>query len=229
MSATFHNDWNALLQPEFQKDYYQRLRQILIREYRTRTIYPDMYDIFNAFHYTAYADVKVCIIGQDPYHGAGQAHGLSFSVRPDVAVPPSLQNIYKELHADLGCPIPDHGYLKKWTDEGVLLLNAVLTVRAGQAASHRGIGWEQFTDHVIALLNQREKPLVFILWGAFAQSKIPMITNPAHCIIKSPHPSPFSASRGFFGSRPFSACNAFLTGTGQTPVDWQIDPLGGDA
>ena len=184
-----------------------------------------MYDIFNAFHFTAYSDTKVCIIGQDPYHGRGQAHGLSFSVKPEVAVPPSLQNIYKELHDDLGCSIPSHGYLKKWTDEGVLLLNAVLTVRAGQPASHRGMGWEQFTDHVIEMLNKREDPIVFILWGAFAQSKIPMITNPAHHIIKSPHPSPFSAARGFFGSRPFSKTNAFLESIGKKPVDWQIDPL----
>ncbi|MDO4287966.1 MAG: uracil-DNA glycosylase [Eubacterium sp.] len=225
MSINFNNDWEAPLQEEFQKDYYQNLRKFLIREYKTRVIYPDMYDIFNAFHYTSYSDTKVCIIGQDPYHGPGQAHGLSFSVKPQVSTPPSLVNIYKELQSDLGCTIPSHGYLKKWTDQGVLLLNAVLTVRAGQAASHRGMGWEQFTDHVIELLNARPDPVVFILWGAFAQSKIPMITNKIHHIIKSPHPSPLSANRGFFGSRPFSKTNAFLESAGKTPIDWQIDPL----
>lgn len=156
MSINFQNDWEDTLQKEFQQEYYQKLRRFLLHEYKTQTVYPDMYDIFNAFHFTAYSDTKVCIIGQDPYHGRGQAHGLSFSVKPEVAVPPSLQNIYKELHDDLGCAIPSHGYLKKWTDEGVLLLNAVLTVRAGQPASHRGMGWEQFTDHVIETLNRRE-------------------------------------------------------------------------
>lgn len=184
-----------------------------------------MYDIFNAFHYTSYSDTKVCIIGQDPYHGPGQAHGLCFSVKPEVKVPPSLQNIYKELKSDLGCTIPNHGYLKKWTEQGVLLLNAVLTVRAGQAASHRGKGWEQFTDYVIRQLNEREKPVVFMLWGNFAISKSDMITNSQHHIIKSPHPSPLSANRGFFGSRPFSKANAFLTENGFSPVDWQIEAL----
>lgn len=225
MGIHFNNDWESPLQEEFKKDYYQNLRKFLIREYKTQTVYPNMYDIFNAFHYTSYSGTKVCIIGQDPYHGPNQAHGLSFSVKPEVSTPPSLVNIYKELHSDLGCTIPNHGYLKKWTDQGVLLLNAVLTVRAGQAASHRGMGWEHFTDHVIELLNARQDPVVFILWGAFAQSKIPMITNPIHNIIKSPHPSPLSASRGFFGSRPFSQTNAFLESIGKTPIDWQIDPI----
>lgn len=225
MGIHFNNDWESPLQEEFKKDYYQNLRKFLIREYKTQTVYPNMYDIFNAFHYTSYSETKVCIIGQDPYHGPNQAHGLSFSVKPEVSTPPSLVNIYKELHSDLGCTIPNHGYLKKWTDQGVLLLNAVLTVRAGQAASHRGMGWEHFTDHVIELLNARQDPVVFILWGAFAQSKIPMITNPIHHIIKSPHPSPLSASRGFFGSRPFSQTNAFLESIGKTPIDWQIDPI----
>lgn len=225
MGIHFNNDWESPLQEEFKKDYYQNLRKFLIREYKTQTVYPNMYDIFNAFHYTSYSGTKVCIIGQDPYHGPNQAHGLSFSVKPEVSTPPSLVNIYKELHSDLGCTIPNHGYLKKWTDQGVLLLNAVLTVRAGQAASHRGMGWEHFTDHVIELLNARQDPVVFILWGAFAQSKIPMITNPIHHIIKSPHPSPLSASRGFFGSRPFSQTNAFLESIGKTPIDWQIDPI----
>ena len=225
MSIHFKNDWETPLQGEFQKDYYRRLHQFLLREYRTQTVYPNMYDIFNAFHYTAYQDTKVCIIGQDPYHGPGQAHGLCFSVKPDVAVPPSLRNIYQELHDDLGCPVPNHGCLVHWTEEGVLLLNAVLTVRAGQAASHRGRGWETFTDQAIRLLNAREKPVVFILWGAFAQSKIPMITAPQHMIIKSPHPSPLSASRGFFGSRPFSRCNQFLDQVNIAPVDWAIPPI----
>jgi uracil-DNA glycosylase len=225
VSIFFQNDWEKPLKHEFKQDYYQKLRQFLIREYKTRRIYPNPYDIFNAFHYTAYKDTKVCIIGQDPYHGPHQAHGLCFSVQPDVAVPPSLQNIYKELHDDLGCAIPNHGCLVHWTKEGVLLLNSVLTVRAGQPASHRGKGWEIFTDHVIEMLNARETPVVFILWGAFAQSKIPMITNPQHMIIKSSHPSPFSARRGFFGSRPFSRANEFLTQVGLDPVDWAIPSL----
>lgn len=225
LGISFANDWEEPLRPEFSKDYYLKLRRFLIKEYKTQTVYPDMYDIFNAFHYTSYSDTKVCIIGQDPYHGPNQAHGLAFSVKPGVDIPPSLRNIYKELHDDLGCPIPNHGCLTHWTEEGVLLLNAVLTVRAGQAASHRGKGWEQFTDQVIRILNQREKPVVFILWGAFAQSKIPMITNPNHFIIKSPHPSPLSANRGFFGSRPFSKCNDFLTSVGIEPVDWTIPPI----
>ncbi|MCH4071529.1 uracil-DNA glycosylase [Pseudoramibacter sp.] len=225
MSIFFQNDWEKPLKHEFKQDYYQKLRQFLIREYKTRRIYPNPYDIFNAFHYTAYKDTKVCIIGQDPYHGPHQAHGLCFSVQPDVAVPPSLQNIYKELHDDLGCAIPNHGCLVHWTKEGVLLLNSVLTVRAGQPASHRGKGWEIFTDHVIEMLNARETPVVFILWGAFAQSKIPMITNPQHMIIKSAHPSPLAAHRGFFGSRPFSRANEFLTQVGLDPVDWAIPSL----
>ena len=225
MSIFFQNDWEKPLKHEFAQDYYQNLRQFLIHEYKTRRIYPNPYDIFNAFHYTAFADTKVCIIGQDPYHGPHQAHGLCFSVQPDVAIPPSLRNIYKELHDDLGCPIPNHGCLVNWTKEGVLLLNSVLTVRAGQPASHRGKGWEIFTDHVIEMLNAREKPVVFILWGAFAQSKIPMITNPQHMIIKSSHPSPLSANRGFFGSRPFSRTNAFLTQVGLEPVNWEIPPI----
>lgn len=222
MGITFNNDWNTPLQQEFQKDYYRKLRRFLIKEYKTQVIYPGMYDIFNAYHYTSYSGTKVCIIGQDPYHGPNQAHGLCFSVKPEVAVPPSLQNIYKELYDDCGCPIPNHGYLKHWTDEGVLMLNAVLTVRAGQAASHKGKGWEQFTDHTITLLNLRKDPVVFILWGAFAQSKTALITNPQHYIIKSAHPSPLSAHRGFFGSRPFSRANVFLESIGKTPIDWAI-------
>jgi len=218
----FKNDWEALLEPEMQKPYYRELRQFLIGEYRTHRIYPDMYAIFNALHYTAYEDVKVVILGQDPYHGPGQAHGLSFSVLPGVPAPPSLLNIFKELQDDLGCTMPNNGCLKPWAEQGVLLLNAVLTVREHQAASHQGRGWEQFTDHIIELLNQREKPLAFILWGSPARRKKAMITNPRHFIVESPHPSPLSAFRGFFGSKPFSRVNEFLKSTGQEPIDWQL-------
>ena len=218
----FKNDWEALLEPEMQKPYYRELRQFLIGEYRTHRIYPDMYAIFNALHYTAYEDVKVVILGQDPYHGPGQAHGLSFSVLPGVPAPPSLLNIFKELQDDLGCTKPNNGCLKPWAEQGVLLLNAVLTVREHQAASHQGRGWEQFTDHIIELLNQREKPLAFILWGSPARRKKSMITNPRHFIVESPHPSPLSAFRGFFGSKPFSRVNEFLKSTGQEPIDWQL-------
>jgi uracil-DNA glycosylase len=219
------NDWENLLEEEFKKDYYLRLRKFLINEYRTRIIYPNMYDIFNALHYTAYKDVKVVILGQDPYHGPNQAHGLSFSVKPGVPAPPSLMNIYKELHDDLGCYIPNNGYLKKWTDQGVMLLNTVLTVRAGEANSHKDMGWEHFTDKVISLLNEREDPIVFILWGKNAQSKLSIINNPKHFIIKSVHPSPLSASRGFFGSKPFSRANNFLVSIGKEPIDWQIENI----
>ena len=222
MAIPVHNDWKPILDAEYEKAYYQKLHAFLAKEYRTHTIYPDMYDIFNAYIYTPYNDVKVCIIGQDPYHGPGQAHGLSFSVKPGVAVPPSLQNIYKELNADLGYPIPTHGNLTAWTAEGVMLLNAVLTVRAGAPASHRGMGWETFTDRTIAALNKRKTPVVFMLWGAFAQSKENLITNPIHHIIASPHPSPFSANRGFFGSKPFSRANAFLEADGIAPINWEI-------
>lgn len=216
------NDWAPIMEKEFKKDYYLQLREFLKREYATRTIYPDMYDIYNALHYTPYEQTKVVILGQDPYHGPNQAHGLSFSVKPEVAVPPSLQNIYKELHADLGVRIPNHGYLKKWADQGVLLLNAVLTVRAGQANSHRGKGWENFTNEVIRQVNGKDDPVVFILWGRNAQEKEALITNKHHLIIKSPHPSPFSANRGFFGSRPFSRTNAFLEEAGRIPIDWSL-------
>ena len=222
MAIHFNNDWENYLQAEFQKEYYQKLRRFLISEYKAGPVYPDMYDLFNAFHNTSYSGTKVCIIGQDPYHGPGQAHGLCFSVKPGVEIPPSLRNIYQELHNDLGCPIPNHGCLTKWTGEGVLLLNAVLSVRAGQPTSHKNMGWEQFTDRVIQLLNDREDPVVFILWGAFARSKAAMITNPQHYIIESPHPSPLSATRGFFGSKPFSKTNDFLESIGKEPVDWAI-------
>lgn len=221
----FKNDWQNLLKDEFEKEYYQSLRQFLIKEYRTKTVYPDMYDIFNALHYTAYKEVKVVILGQDPYHGPNQAHGLSFSVKPGVLPPPSLLNIYKEMQDDLHCSAPKTGYLKKWADQGVLLLNTVLTVIAGQANSHRGMGWERVTDRIISLLNERTDPIVFILWGSHAQSKASLITNKIHYIIKSPHPSPLSASRGFFRSKPFSKTNDILISIGKTPIDWQIDDV----
>ncbi len=221
----FHNDWAGLLDDELKQPYYQELRRFLISEYRTRQIFPDMYAIFNALHYTSYADTKVVILGQDPYHGEGQAHGLSFSVLPGVEPPPSLLNIFQELSTDLGCTIPNNGCLKPWAEQGVLLLNTVLTVRAHQAGSHQGKGWEHFTDKIINLLNEREKPLAFILWGAPARRKKAMITNPRHFIVESPHPSPLSAYRGFFGSRPFSRVNDFLQRTGQTPIDWQLPDI----
>ncbi|WKY45397.1 uracil-DNA glycosylase [Eubacteriaceae bacterium ES2] len=222
MAIHFTNDWESLLQGQFEKEYYQNLRKILIEEYKTHIVYPPMHDIYNAFHYTPLAETKVCILGQDPYHGEHQAHGLAFSVQKDVAIPPSLLNIYKELHTDLGFPIPDHGNLKKWADEGVLLLNAVLTVRAGQAASHRNIGWEEFTGQIIKTLNDQKQPIIFILWGRDAQNKKDLITNPLHHIITSPHPSPLSAHRGFFGSKPFSRANKLLSAAGRSPIDWEI-------
>lgn len=225
MAAKFENDWQGLLAPEFEKEYYLKLRAVLKNEYRQREIFPKADEIFSALHYTAYQDIKAVIIGQDPYHGEGQAHGLCFSVGRDVTIPPSLVNIYKELNDDLDIAPPNHGYLKKWADEGVLLLNAILTVRAHKAASHHGIGWETFTDHIISLVNQREKPAVFILWGAFAGSKAALVTNPQHLIIKSPHPSPLSAHRGFFGSKPFSKTNDFLSKNGIAPIDWAIGPV----
>ena len=223
MGAVFENDWGEYLYPEFEKPYYKDLRKKLAAEYRTCTVYPDMYDIFNAFHYTSYADMRVVIIGQDPYHDEGQAHGLCFSVRDGTALPPSLVNIYKELQDDLGIPPAKTGDLTPWARQGVLLLNSVLTVRAHQAASHRFLGWETFTDRVISIANEKTTPVAFILWGAFAQSKASLITEERHLIIKSAHPSPLSAHRGFFGSRPFSRVNDFLLSTGQKPIDWRIE------
>ncbi|MDE6762363.1 MAG: uracil-DNA glycosylase [Oscillospiraceae bacterium] len=217
------NEWDELLGEEFKKEYYLKLREFLKVEYNTRRIYPNMYDIFNSLKYTSYSDVKAVIIGQDPYHGAGQAHGLCFSVQKGTAVPPSLQNIYKEIHADLGIPPASHGYLKKWADSGVLLMNAVLTVREGQANSHKGMGWEIFTDKVIELLNDRDKPIVFLLWGGNAKQKMRIITNPKHLILQAAHPSPLSAYNGFFGCRHFSKANEFLTANGMEPVDWTVD------
>ncbi|WP_024615932.1 uracil-DNA glycosylase [Clostridium sp. Ade.TY] len=225
MSDILKNDWNDLLNEEFTKPYYIKIRNFLIHEYKTKTIYPDMYDIFNALHFTPYKDVKVVILGQDPYHGPNQAHGLSFSVKPGNRVPPSLVNIYKELHSDLGCYIPNNGYLKKWSDQGILLLNTTLTVEAGKANSHQRIGWSIFTDKIIELLNQKDEPVVFILWGNNAIKKKALITNPIHYIIQSVHPSPLSASRGFFGSKPFSKTNDFLIKINKKPIDWQIENI----
>ena len=218
----FKNDWNDYLKDEFQKPYYINLRKFLVDEFNNEVIFPDMYDIFNALHFTSYENVKVVILGQDPYHEKGQAHGLSFSVNPGVRIPPSLLNIYKELHNDLNCYIPNNGYLKSWADQGVLLLNTVLTVREGEANSHKNRGWEIFTDEIIKILNKREDPMVFILWGKNAQNKINLITNPCHLILKSVHPSPLSASRGFFGNHHFSKTNDFLRSINKEPIDWQI-------
>ncbi|MCI0765330.1 uracil-DNA glycosylase [Bacillus sp. TL12] len=225
MEHILKNDWEPLLAPEFEKPYYQKLRQFLKEEYSTHVVYPNANDIFNALHYTSYGDTKVVILGQDPYHGPDQAHGLSFSVQPGVKTPPSLQNMYKELHADLGCEIPNNGYLVKWAEQGVLLLNAVLTVRQGEANSHKGKGWEHFTDRVIELLNERDKPVIFILWGRHAQAKKKLITNENHHIIESVHPSPLSARRGFFGSKPFSKVNDILSSMNGKEIDWQIPNL----
>ena len=217
------NDWDEILAFEFQKDYYLKIREILKREYATQKIYPDMYDIFNALKFTAFHDVKVVIIGQDPYHQPGQAHGLCFSVKKGVAIPPSLQNIYKELHADLQIPIATHGELTSWAHQGVLMLNNVLTVRESQPNSHKTIGWEIFTDKVIEILNTREKPIVFMLWGANARKKAELITNPAHLKLVAAHPSPLSAYNGFFGCKHFSKANKFLAENGMKPIDWAID------
>lgn len=218
----FKNDWGQYLKEEMAQPYYRQLRQFLIGEYSTKQVYPDMYSIFNALHYTSYADTKVLILGQDPYHEPGQAHGLSFSVQPNVPPPPSLVNIFKELETDLGCTVPNNGCLEPWARQGVLLLNTVLTVQAHRANSHRDKGWEIFTDKIISLLNQREKPVAFILWGSPARRKKAMITNPQHFIVESPHPSPLSAYRGFFGSRPFSRVNTFLESVGEKPINWQL-------
>lgn len=216
------NDWAPLLEQEFEKEYYEELRQFLKKEYTEHTVYPDMYDIYNALHYTSYENTKVVILGQDPYHGPNQAHGLSFSVQPKVKTPPSLQNIFKELEEDLGFEPPGHGYLKKWAEEGVLLLNTVLTVRKGEANSHKNKGWETLTNEIIKKINEKEDPVVFLLWGKHAQSKQELITNSRHMIITSAHPSPFAAHRGFFGSKPFSRTNSFLKNAGRPEIDWSI-------
>ncbi|MDO7905315.1 uracil-DNA glycosylase [Paenibacillus sp. JX-17] len=221
----FGNDWDTILEEEVQQPYFDELRHKLAVEYKTQTVYPPKELIFSALKRTSFADTKAVILGQDPYHGPGQAQGLSFSVMPGVRIPPSLRNIYKELHEDVGVPVPGHGSLVHWADEGVLLLNTVLTVRDGQPNSHKGIGWERFTDAVIAKLNEREKPVVFMLWGSPAQRKGSFIDEDKHLVLKSAHPSPLAAHRGYFGSRPFSKCNAFLEEHGMKPVDWVIPPI----
>lgn len=221
--AAISNDWLVPLKEEFKKPYYKDLYYKIREEYTNYQIFPEANDIFNAFDFTPLSQVKVVILGQDPYHNNGQAHGLSFSVKPQVDIPPSLVNIYQELHDDLGCNIPNNGYLKKWADQGVLLLNTVLTVRAHNANSHRGIGWEQFTDAAIKAVNDLDRPVVFMLWGRPAQSKKSLLNNPNHLILEAPHPSPLSAYRGFFGCRHFSQANAFLQNHGIEPIDWQIE------
>ena len=216
------NDWDEVLGEEFDKPYYQELRSFLDSEYKNRTVYPLPQYIYTALRLTPYKDVKVVILGQDPYHEPGQAHGLAFSVNKGIEIPPSLVNIYKELHDDLGCAIPNHGCLTSWAKQGVLLLNAVLTVQAHRANSHRGRGWEQLTDTIIRKVNEKEEPVVFILWGSNARSKKQFITSQKHLVLESVHPSPLSAYNGFFGSRPFSKTNRFLEENGIQPIDWQI-------
>ncbi|OOQ93060.1 uracil-DNA glycosylase [Bacillus cereus] len=222
MENILQNDWGPLLGSEFEKEYYQALADFLKEEYEEHVIYPKKEDIFNALQYTSYENTKVVILGQDPYHGPNQAHGLSFSVQPGIKTPPSLLNMYKELRDEYGYEIPNNGYLVKWAEQGVLLLNTVLTVRQGEANSHKGKGWEHFTDRVIELLNEREKPVVFILWGRHAQAKKNLITNTNHYIIESVHPSPLSARRGFFGSKPYSKVNEILSNMDEKEIDWQI-------
>ena len=224
--AAINNDWLEALQGEFKKPYYKKLRAFLANEYKTRVIYPDMYHIFEALRLTAYKDVRVVILGQDPYHDDGQAHGLAFSVRDGVRFPPSLRNIFKELNADLNLPMPESGSLIRWAEQGVLLLNTVLTVRAHQAGSHRKHGWENFTDAVISRLNEQREHLVFVLWGAPAQTKLPLIDRTRHAVIYSAHPSPLSAHRGFFRSRPFSQINAYLKTHSLPEIDWNLSRTG---
>lgn len=222
MKQLINNDWWPVLKPQFETANYQQLHNFLVDEYGHQQVYPEMHHIFEAFNWTPFSKVKVVILGQDPYHGPGQAHGCSFSVLPGVAVPPSLQNIYKELQADLGCPPVKHGYLRSWAEQGVLLLNSVLTVRADQAYSHQGHGWEQLTDAAIVALSERTTPVVFILWGRAARDKKRLIDLKRNFVVESAHPSPLSAYRGFFGSRPFSKTNQFLEMTGQAPINWQL-------
>ncbi|MWV45195.1 uracil-DNA glycosylase [Paenibacillus sp. HJL G12] len=221
----FDNDWDKQLQEEVEKPYFNDLRYALAKEYKLHTIHPSKENLFQALKLTSYEHTKVVILGQDPYHGPGQAHGLSFSVLPGVRIPPSLVNIYKELHSDLGVPIPNNGYLVHWAKQGVLLLNTVLTVREGQANSHKGLGWERFSDAVIEKLNERDKPVVFILWGSHAQKKGAFIDRSRHLVLESVHPSPLSVHRGFYGSRPFSRTNAFLESHHMEPIDWSIPNL----
>ena len=220
MKDIFQNDWSDFVFEEMKQPYYQKLRNFLKTEYKTKTVYPDMYNIFNALKWTPLKDVKVVILGQDPYHDENQAHGLAFSVKPGISLPPSLKNIYREIETDLNVKMPQSGYLKSWAQQGVLLLNTVLTVRAHQAASHQNMGWEIFTDHIIDKIAAENRPIVFILWGKKAEEKEEKIKNPLHLVIKSPHPSPLSASRGFFGSRPFSRTNDYLIKNNIKPIDW---------
>ncbi|SDI49125.1 uracil-DNA glycosylase [Natribacillus halophilus] len=219
LKVPLDNDWSEHLHEEFTKDYYQQLRAFLKKEYAEKSIYPDMFDIFNALHYTSYENTKVVILGQDPYHGPMQAHGLSFSVQPGVKLPPSLRNIFQELVSDIGCEMPENGDLRGWARQGVLLLNTVLTVRAHEAASHQGKGWETFTDQVIKCVSAKTDPVVFILWGRHAQKKVTFIES-QHAVLRSPHPSPLAAHNGFFGSRPFSKTNAFLERSGRETIQW---------
>ena len=219
------NKWDDILKDEFEKDYYKKIREFLKYEYSHYTVYPKMENIFLALKLCDYDDIKVVIIGQDPYHEEGQAHGLSFSVQPGIEIPPSLLNIYKELQSDLGCYIPNNGFLEKWAKQGVLLLNNVLTVRAHMANSHKDCGWETFTDRIIEELNKRETPVVFLMWGSCAKKKELLITNPIHKILKAPHPSPLSAYRGFFGCKHFSTTNNILMENGELPIDWQIENI----
>lgn len=225
MQYNLDKSWSSLLKNELSKDYYNKILSFLESEYSTKNIFPPKENIFEALNLTPYANVKVVILGQDPYHGPNQAHGLSFSVNPGVRIPPSLLNIYKELHTDLNCYIPNNGFLKKWAKQGVLLLNTSLTVIQGKANSHQKIGWNIFTDEIISLLNDKTTPIVFILWGNNAISKKILITNPNHLILQSAHPSPLSAHRGFFGSKPFSKSNNFLLENGLSPIDWQIENI----
>ena len=217
--------WKEAIGEEFNKPYYRQLYQAVNHAYRTEKVFPPADEVFSAFHLTPFDQVKVVIIGQDPYHNDGQAHGLCFSVKPGVDIPPSLRNIYQELHDDLGLTIPSHGYLVKWAKQGVLMLNNVLTVRAHAAASHQGIGWETFTTAVIERLEAEDRPMVFLLWGSPAQKKAACVKNPKHLVLKAPHPSPLSAYRGFFGCKHFSKCNEYLVQNRLTPIDWQIDEL----
>lgn len=225
MRKVFDNDWQEILQDEFNKPYYENLRKFVAQEYSTKVVYPPIDEVMNAFYTVPYKDVKVVILGQDPYHGPGQAHGMCFSVKPGVPHPPSLRNIFQELQQDIGCPIPKDGYLMKWAKQGVFLLNTVLTVRQGEANSHKGMGWEQFTDKVIEKLAERPDPIVFVLWGRPAQTKRAIIVSKGmhHHILQSPHPSPLSAHRGFFGSKPFSQINNQLIAWGKEPIDWCLE------
>ncbi|HBF4436861.1 TPA: uracil-DNA glycosylase [Clostridioides difficile] len=219
------NDWDELLKEEFEKDYYLNLRKFLIEEYKTRQIFPNMHNIYEALKHTSYKDTKVLILGQDPYHGDNQAHGLAFSVQPQVKTPPSLLNMYKELKDDLGCFISNNGYLMPWADQGVLLLNTALTVRAHEANSHKNKGWEIFTDRVISILSEREDPVIFVLWGSNARKKVELIDTSKHYILEAPHPSPLSASKGFFGCKHFSKINEILKKLGKEPINWQIENI----